>query len=162
MTLRVGHLAWDHVYQGSDFLHWLETLFSSGAAWSWRLQIADTRLLAWCHAACFPVPLSVCTLAYNSSVCCPCDPIPLLVAVFILSGTGQKCAELILRQAQHTSEVLVCSLFTQCAGASPNYKIYREVASCFCFLHVRISDVPNRKIHQKQHLGLIVLCRKER
>src|SRR5258708_26935089 len=34
-------------------------------------------------------PLAKTPPAYNSSVLCPCDPIPLLVVLFSIAGTGQ-------------------------------------------------------------------------
>src|SRR5258708_38038268 len=40
-------------------------------------------------------PLAKTPPAYNSSVLCPCDPIPLLVVLFSIAGTGQPDTRLI-------------------------------------------------------------------
>src|SRR5258708_15695545 len=38
-------------------------------------------------------PLAKTPPAYNSSVLCPCDPIPLLVVLFSIAGTGHKIVQ---------------------------------------------------------------------
>ena len=71
--------------------------------------------------------------AYNSSVLCPCDPIPLLVVLFSIAGTGHlrkfcRCGKTYVEFAESANGSFVWPLLQESLGAftSKRGEFYRE------------------------------------